>query len=221
MAMEQQAVTGSANASAVARRAMIDSQLRVSGVNDPAVLTAMDAVAREDFVPADRRAVAYADRAIPLGNGRVLAPALTHGQMLIEAQISADDRVLLVGGGTGYLAAVIAPLAGALTVVESDPALAGAAPVKAGEWVTGPLAKGAAKSAPYSLILIDGAVEQVSADLVAQLADDGRVVTGLVDNGVVRLAVGRKTGDSLALLPIAEIDAAALAEFAAPRKWSF
>lgn len=221
MAMEQQAVTGSANASAVARRAMIDSQLRVSGVNDPAVLTAMDAVAREDFVPADRRAVAYADRAIPLGNGRVLAPALTHGQMLIEAQISADDRVLLVGGGTGYLAAVIAPLAGALTVVESDPALAGAAAVKAGEWVTGPLAKGAAKSAPYSLILIDGAVEQVSADLVAQLADDGRVVTGLVDNGVVRLAVGRKTGDSLALLPIAEIDAAALAEFAAPRKWSF
>lgn len=221
MAMEQQAVTGSANASAVARRAMIDSQLRVSGVNDPAVLTAMDAVAREDFVPANRRAVAYADRAIPLGNGRVLAPALTHGQMLIEAQISADDRVLLVGGGTGYLAAVIAPLAGALTVVESDPALAGAAPVKAGEWVTGPLAKGAAKSAPYSLILIDGAVEQVSADLVAQLADDGRVVTGLVDNGVVRLAVGRKAGDSLALLPIAEIDAAALAEFAAPRKWSF
>lgn len=221
MAMEQQAVTGSANASVVARRAMIDSQLRVSGVNDPAVLTAMDAVAREDFVPANRRAVAYADRAIPLGNGRVLAPALTHGQMLIEAQISADDRVLLVGGGTGYLAAVIAPLAGALTVVESDPALAGAAPVKAGEWVTGPLAKGATKSAPYSLILIDGAVEQVSADLVAQLADDGRVVTGLVDNGVVRLAVGRKAGDSLALLPIAEIDAAALAEFAAPRKWSF
>ena len=221
MAMEQQAVTGSANASAVARRAMIDSQLRVSGVNDVAVLTAMDAVAREDFVPADRRAVAYADRAIPLGNGRVLAPALTHGQMLIEAQVVADDRVLLVGGGTGYLAAVIAPLVGALTVVESDPALAGAAPVKAGEWVTGPLAKGAAKTAPYSLILIDGAVEQVSADLVAQLADDGRVVTGLVDNGVVRLAVGRKAGDSLALLPVAEIDAAALAEFAAPRKWSF
>jgi len=69
-----------------ARRAMIDSQLRVSGVNDPAILNAFAAVRREDFVPADRRAVAYMDRAVPLGDGNVLAPALTHGQMLTAAE---------------------------------------------------------------------------------------------------------------------------------------
>ena len=220
MTIEQQAASGSA-ASAVARRAMIDSQLRVSGVNDPAVLAAMDAVAREDFVPTDRRSVAYADRAIPLGNGRVLAPALTHGQMLVEAQVSSADNVLLVGGGTGYLAAVVAPLCAKLTVVESDPALAAAAPRKAGNWLTGPLAKGAAGEAPYSLILIDGAVEQLSGELAAQLAADGRIVTGLLENGVMRLASGRKAGDGVALLSLAEADFAALTEFAAPRKWSF
>lgn len=220
MVIEQQAAAGSV-ASAVARRAMIDSQLRVSGVNDPAVLAAMNTVAREDFVPAERRAVAYADRAIPLGNGRVLAPALSHGQMLTEAAPSPEDNVLLIGGGTGYLAAIVASLVGSLTVVESDPALADAAPVKPGEWIVGSLTDGAAKAAPYSLILIDGAVEQVPAQLVGQLGDEGRIVTGLIDNGVCRLAIGRKVGDSLALLPVAEIDFAALGEFAAPRKWSF
>lgn len=229
MVIEQQAATGSealsalagAGESTVARRAMIDSQLRVSGVNDPAVLAAMDSVARELFVPAERRAVAYADRAIPLGNGRVLAPALSHGQMLIEAQPTGDDKTLIVGGSTGYLAAVVAQLVGSLHVVESDAALVAAAPAKAGEWTAGPLAKGAEQGAPYSLILIDGAVEQVPAELVTQLADDGRIVTGLIENGVCRLAVGRKVAGSLALLPVAEIDFVLLAEFAAPRKWSF
>lgn len=210
-----------ASVSAEIRRAMIDSQLRVSGVNDPAVLAEMNVVAREDFVPAARRSVAYADRAIPLGGGRVLAPALSHGQMLTEAQPVSDDNVLIVGGGTGYLAAVLAPLVGTLTVVESDPELAAAAPFKAGTWLTGPLAKGAAKCGPYSLILIDGAVEQVPAELAKQLADDGRVVTGLIENGVTRLATGRKSGGTIALFALSEADFAPLGEFAAPRKWSF
>ena len=216
MVIEQQA----APAFADARRAMIDSQLRVSGVNDPAVLAAMGAVAREMYVPADRRSVAYADRAVPLGGGRVLAPALTHGQMLTEAQPLAGDNVLIIGGGTGYLAAVVAPLVTSVTVVESDPAIPGAG-ARSGTWVTGPLAKGAAKGAPYSLILIDGAVEQIGPDLARQLADDGRVVTGVRDNGVTRLATGRKAAGQISLQALSEADFAALPEFAAPRKWSF
>ena len=71
---------------------MIDSQLRVSGVNDPAILAAFAAIPREDFVPAERRAVAYADRAVPLGDGAVLAPALTHGQMLTAAEPGTVQR---------------------------------------------------------------------------------------------------------------------------------
>ena len=89
-----------------ARRAMIDSQLRVSGVNDPAILAAFAALPREEFVPRDRRAIAYIDRAVPLGQGAVLAPALTHGQMLTAAEPVAGDHVLVIGTPGDYLGAL-------------------------------------------------------------------------------------------------------------------
>jgi protein-L-isoaspartate(D-aspartate) O-methyltransferase len=209
-----------------ARRAMIDSQLRVSGVNDVAVLAGMATLPREAFVPEARRAAAYTDRAQPLGTtgggeARVLNPPLGHGQMLVEAQPTAQDRALLVGGGTGYLAALLEPMVGSLQVVESSAELAAAAPVQAGAWTVGPLAEGAAAGAPYSLIMIDGAIEQLPDSLAAQLDDKGRVVTGLIQRGVTRLAIGRKAAGAVGFLTLAEIDLAPLAEFAAPRRWSF
>jgi protein-L-isoaspartate(D-aspartate) O-methyltransferase len=204
-----------------ARRAMIDGQLRVSGVSDSAVLAAMGALAREDFVPAGVRATAYIDRAVPLGSGRFLAPPLSHGAMLSEAAPTAADSVLLVGGGTGYLAALVAPLVASLQVVESADALAAAAPQQAGQWIAGPLAQGVEAGAPYSLIVIDGAIAQFPDPLAAQLAENGRVVTGLIERGVARLAVGRKTGGTVGFLTLGEIDLAPLAEFAAPRPWAF
>ena len=109
-----------------ARRAMIDGQLRVNGVSDPAVLAAMGALPREEFVPANARDTAYIDRAILLGHGRVLAPPLSHGSLLAEAAPTSRDNAVLIGGGTGYLAALLAPLVGSLAVVESSAALAGA-----------------------------------------------------------------------------------------------
>ena len=75
-----------------ARRAMIDSQLRTSGVNDPRVLAAMLQIAREDLVPEARAGQAYADRAVPLGNGRALPAPLFHGRMLQEADIPPWQR---------------------------------------------------------------------------------------------------------------------------------
>jgi protein-L-isoaspartate(D-aspartate) O-methyltransferase len=216
-----------------ARRAMIDSQLRTSGVNAPAVLNAFNAVARETFVSADRRAVAYADRAIPLDGGpldsaRVLAPAVTHGQMLEAAATRADDRALLIGGGTGYLAALLVQLVGSLAVVEDDAALLAATPERHGDWHEGPLTAGWAAGAPYSLIVIDGAIEQLPQAIADQLAPDGRVITGLIERGVARLAEGRKsgmagkpTGQGVAFAVLGEADFAALAAFAAEKKWSF
>ena len=97
-----------------ARRAMIDSQLRTSGVNEPWVLAAFARVAREDFVPEAARSAAYIDRAIALGDGRWLAAPLVHAQMLAQAAPTAADSVLLVGDGAGYLAALVRPLAGSL-----------------------------------------------------------------------------------------------------------
>ena len=189
---------------AAARRAMIDSQLRTSGVNEPWVLAAMASVAREEFVPAEARDAAYIDRAIPLGDGRFLAAPLVHARMLAEAAPSADDKVLLVGDGAGYLAALLRPLVG--TLVAISPADA---------------AKAKPRGAVYSLVVIDGAIEHLPRGMIGQIADNGRLVTGLVERGVTRLATGRKAGGDVALLPLAEIGMPVLAEFAAPKLWKF
>jgi protein-L-isoaspartate(D-aspartate) O-methyltransferase len=187
-----------------ARRAMIDSQLRVSGVNDERVLAAMNGVAREDFVPASARDHAYIDRAIPLGEGRALPAPLVHGKMLSEAGLCSDDKVLVVSAGSGYLAALAGRLAGSVETVDA----AKAATAKRG-------------SGGFTVLLIDGAIEQLPAGLAGELAEGGRIVTGLVDRGVTRLSVGRKLGDAVSLLPLAEVGIPVLADFAAPRGWSF
>lgn len=185
-----------------ARRAMIESQLRVSGVNDTGVLDAFARIAREDFVPAAARGHAYIDRAIPLGDGRALAAPLVHGLMLVEARATPVDKVLVVSGGSGYLAAVLKQLVASVDEIDAADALK--------------KRKGA-----YSLILIDGAIEHLPDTLTAQLAEGGRIVTGLVVRGVPRLAAGRKIGGVTSLLPLTEIGIPVLAEFAAPKHWSF
>jgi protein-L-isoaspartate(D-aspartate) O-methyltransferase len=186
-----------------ARRAMIDSQLRVSGVTEDFVLAAMNRVRREDFVPAAARGHAYIDRAIPLENGRALAAPLFHGRLLAEAAPSLADKALLISCGSGYLAALVQPLVGSLEVVDAADATA------------------KKKKGGYSLLLIDGAIEELPEALVGQLAEGGRIVTGLVTRGVTRLAAGCKLGGTLSLLPLAEIGIPVLREFTAPKRWSF
>lgn len=191
---------------AVARRAMIDSQLRPSGVNAHWVLERMAEVPREDFVPLNRRPVAYMDRAVPLAGGRWLAPATVHGLLLQEARPRATDRVLVVDGGSGYLPTLIRPLAGSVEVIGVDAAAAGTVPASDGG---------------YTLLLIDGAAEQLPSALLAALAPDARIVTGTVESGVTRLAAGQVVNGRAALLPLFEIGIPVLPEFAAPRPWSF
>jgi len=185
-----------------ARRAMIDSQLRTSGVNEPWLLARFAAVPREDFVPAAARDVAYTDRAVPVDGGMLAAP-LVHGRMLAEAKPTAADRVLVVDGGSGYLPALLDGLAGSVTALSSSDALK---PAKTGD---------------FTVLLIDGAVEHMPATLAKRLAPDARVVTGVIEDGVTRLALGRKTGDTIALTPLAEIGIPRLAAFDKPKAWSF
>jgi protein-L-isoaspartate(D-aspartate) O-methyltransferase len=187
------------------RDAMIDSQLRPSGVNDRAIIRAMATVPREEFVPTSRTEVAYADRSVPLGDERYLAPPVALGRLLTKAEPRATDRALIVGAGTGYSAAVLAHVVAHVTALESDGNLLEAARARLSgqahgqlgdiELVDGPLTDGHAPGAPYDLILIDGAVEDVPDAISAQLADGGRLVCGLVDNGLTRLAIARKRGD--------------------------
>lgn len=187
-----------------ARQAMIDSQLRTSGVTADQVIARMRSVPREDFVPASARDVAYNDRAIRLGEGRFLAAPLVHGMMLQEASPSAADTAVLVDGGSGYLAELLRPLVGSLTVLTPEQALA--APRGAGK---------------VDLIIIDGAIEHMPDTLAKRLADDGRVVCGLLHQGVTSLARGRKSGAQVAFLPLADLGIPHLPAFDKPKGWSF
>lgn len=188
----------------IARKAMIDSQLRTSGVNAPFVLGRMASVPREDFVPENCRSIAYMDRAVPLGNGRFLSAALFHGLMIQEAEPSQQDKVLLVEGGSAYLAELMRPLVATLDVISPEAALTKTR-----------------KQTKYDLILIDGAVEHIPASLIARMADNGRVVAGLCEGTVTCLVTGRKTGKEAALMPLIEIGIPILPEFAKIETWSF
>lgn len=184
------------------RKAMVVSQLRTSEVSDPRVIAAMSHIPREDFVPAAQRSFAYADRGVQIGEGRALNPPLTTGRLLNVAQVTKDDNVLLIGAATGYTAAVLAQLAGSVTAVEQNGKLAAAAKknlvgVVGATIETGDHADGWAQSAPYSVIVIDGLVDQIPRTLVDQLTPDGRIVAVIMNEGVSRLALGRTAGDHI------------------------
>lgn len=212
---------------AAARRAMVNSQLRTSDVNTPAIMRIMDSVPRENFVPETKRASAYIDRAIAIGPDRMLNPPVTHGLMLERAALKADDTVLIIGAGTGYLAALAAPQVAQLVALEEDAALFAAlkdnmtdtANVRAEH---GALASGYASGGPYSVIIIDGAVEDMPPVIAGQLAENGRIICGIWDNGVARLAEGRSSGGkSISLNSYVDADVAQLSAFAKPAEYRF
>jgi protein-L-isoaspartate(D-aspartate) O-methyltransferase len=207
------------------RRAMVASQLRTTGVNDPRVIAAMGAVPRERFVPADRCALAYADAPVPLGHDRQLNPPMALGRMLTEARLSGEERGLVIGTATGYSAALLARLVREVVALEEVAELAVfARNALAGtgvELVEGPLAEGYAAGAPYDFILIDGAVEHVPQAIVDQVADGGQISLALIEDGVTRLCVGRMIGGALGTTAFADAAAAVLPGFQKPRGFIF
>jgi protein-L-isoaspartate(D-aspartate) O-methyltransferase len=208
------------------RRAMVASQLRTTGVNDPRVLAAMGAVPRERFVPADKVAMAYADALVPLGGNRDLNTPMSLGRLLAEAAPRPGERAMVVGAATGYAAAVLARLVGSVVAVEQDPKLIEMArtamPATANvKLVEAPLTQGYAEGAPYDLILIDGAVETVPDAILGQLVDGGRLAAAILDRGVSRLAIGRRAGEGFGMVEISDWAAAVLPDFCKPRTFSF
>lgn len=187
----------------IMRKAMIDSQLRPNAVDEKWILAAMASHPREDFVPTEYRNLAYMDRSIPLGNGRYLPPALTSALMLQKADIQGDDHILYIGGASGYNVNIAATRAASVVAVDPDfegPNSDNITPVKAA------LHLGSAENAPYSLIIIEGAVEQVPQNIIDQLADGGRLICGLADGKVSQLCIGYKRGPSLALVAFMECE---------------
>lgn len=205
-----------------ARRAMIDNQLRPQAVSDPLVVTAMATVPRELFVPDASRPLAYIDRMLPLGAGRAMSPPATVGRMLTEVEPKKGERVLVVGAGTGYTAAILFEMGLDVTALESDPELhSRLAQVPGVRAVHGELAQGVASEAPYDLIVIDGAVEFIPDALVDQLAPGGRLGACLVEGGVQRLVIGRRSSHGFGTKSLADAAAAPLPGFARPRVFTF
>jgi protein-L-isoaspartate(D-aspartate) O-methyltransferase len=170
-----------------ARQKMVDGQVRPSDVTDIRIIDAMLEVPREAFVPENKRALAYLDLDLEVGEGgaakRYLIKPAVLAKMLQAAEIKETDRVLVVGCATGYAAAVIAKYVGQVTATESDPVLAakasdilsqiGAAKV---EVRTAAAAEGDPANAPFDVIVLNGATEIVPERLYAQLRDGGRLV---------------------------------------------
>jgi len=187
-----------------ARRAMIDSQLRTSGVNAPFVIARMAAVERERFVPAEAQGYAYIDRAIALGDGRWLAAPLVHGLMLQKADPAGGEAALLVDGGSGYLAELLRPLVASLEVISPEEALEKSRARKKAD-----------------LLLVDGAAEQLPETLLSRLSDGARIISGTIEGSVTGLSHGRSVGKQASMVRFAEMGVPRLAVFDAPKGWSF
>ncbi|HEY0271115.1 MAG TPA: protein-L-isoaspartate O-methyltransferase [Sphingomonas sp.] len=204
---------------------MVTNQLRTNTVSDAAVIAAMEAVPREDFVGSDQGAVAYRDTIVPLGGGRGLNPPIATGRLLAALQPRAGERALVVGAGTGYSAALLAALGCRVTALEESPELAARAEAAlaggTAAVVKGPLPIGWASGAPYDFILFDGAVDRFPEAIVDQLVEGGRVAGALIDRGVTRLAIGQRTAHGFGVTCFADVEVAALPGFAPAPAFTF
>jgi protein-L-isoaspartate(D-aspartate) O-methyltransferase len=206
--------------------AMIESQLRVSKVTDERVIKAIRQVDRTAFVPADKRAVAYADANVAIAPGRGLMQPLILGRLLAAADIATTDKVLVVGAGTGYSAAILARLAGRVVALEVDSGLAGLARAALQgtayvDVVVGDLVQGHAAAAPYDVIFLDGAVEYIPPALIDQLAETGVMAGVIIDKAIGRGFTARKAGAALGLNPFMDGFAPLLPGFAKPKHFTF
>jgi protein-L-isoaspartate(D-aspartate) O-methyltransferase len=168
-----------------ARLAMVDSQLYTSGVLTETVLDAYRSVPREMFVPPGLRGVCYLDDTVKFPNGRFLLEPLIHALMVENAALGPRDKVLDIGGYTGYSTAILGRLAQYVVAVEAD---ASALEIAKENWlklglsqtttvpVCAPHQSGCAAYSPYDVIIINGSVAHIPQTIQDQLAPHGRLL---------------------------------------------
>jgi len=201
-----------------ARFNMVEAQIRSANVTDQRILAAMNAVPREKFVPSASQALAYADVPVAVAQGRYLLDPRSFAKLAQLAAIGPEDRILDVGCGTGYSAAVLARLGGEVVALEQDADLVRVASgllanvVGKVELVQGGLIEGVKGLAPFDVIFINGAIEQAPEILLSQLAEGGRLVTVLKD-GQSRAWLFLKENGQIGRRPVFDADVPVLAGF--------
>lgn len=214
---------------AALRERMVDNQLRPSGITDVEVLAAFLEVEREQFVPPAERPFAYAERELKLTGAdprrRMMVP-VELARLIHALPRGPEVKVLIVGCGAGYSAAILGRLAGSVTALEDDPdlaatardRLAGAANVSV---VSAALTGGHAAGAPYDGILVEGAVEVVPDALLEQLKPGGILATIERDERVSRGVIYERVGGDISKWPLFDAWAALLPGFERRREFVF
>jgi protein-L-isoaspartate(D-aspartate) O-methyltransferase len=163
---------------------MVEMQLRRRGIRDERVLEAMEEVPRHEFVEAQDVDHAYADHPLPIGRGQTISQPYIVAQMLQALELKGYERVLEVGTGSGYQAAILGRLAARVYSIENDPELAAAARGRIErmdlsgrvEIVVADGSLGYPPAAPYDAIIVAAAAPRVPAGYIDQLAEGGRLV---------------------------------------------
>jgi protein-L-isoaspartate(D-aspartate) O-methyltransferase len=181
------------------RERMVERQLRRRGIEDERVLAAMGRVPRELFVLPEQRGAAYGDNALPIGHGQTISQPYMVARICSELQLEGGERVLDVGAGSGYQAAVLAELAAEVTAVEVIPELAeqaranlAAAGYAQVEVIAGDGALGLPEHAPFDAIAVAAAAPEPPPALYEQLAEGGRLVVPVGGRSEQRLLVVEK-----------------------------
>jgi protein-L-isoaspartate(D-aspartate) O-methyltransferase len=214
--------------SAARRINMINGHLRTNKVTDRRVTDAIAATPREKFVPKALRGVAYMDEDVNVSPGRYLMDPLVMARLLQAAEITADDVVLDIAGGTGYSTAVLARLAGTVVSVESNEERVksveshlAANEIDNAVVVQSDITAGYPDQAPYDVIFVNGAVARPVNELTAQLADGGRLVVVERPSTVGRAVLYLKRGEIVSRREIFDAMTPILSEFAAEPKFQF
>ena len=188
------------------RMQMVEEQLRSRGIHDQRLLEVMGRVPREEFVEADDAKQAYGDFPLPIGAGQTISQPYIVAAMIEALEVHPTDRVLEVGTGTGYEAAVLAELAATVWTIERHADLAG----KASEIlqrlgysnvqvVEGDGSLGLATKAPFDKILVAAAAPRIPQSLIDQLADGGRLVVPVGSRIEQQIQVIRKVNRELVI----------------------
>jgi protein-L-isoaspartate(D-aspartate) O-methyltransferase len=176
------------DASAAERRLMIETQIRRRGVSSPRVLEAMASVRRHEFIPLEFRNEAYADKPLPIGEGQTISQPYMVAAMTEALDLTGSERVLEIGTGSGYQAAVLSQLVSQVLTVESHTSLA----LAAQERLTnlgyenvhvhnGDGSAGFPDAAPYDAILVTAGAPEIPQVFASQLREGGRLVIPVGD----------------------------------------